>query len=142
MKKLLLIMGALLLFASSSFAIQKRVILSPKEAFSYSVKRVGNVLHVNVTPALGIYVYDDKLKFEVIKPKQIDYTSKIKRPKPISYQEHLVHMDPVDVEIPIAMIKKDINDESFTFRLSFQGCAKAGICYSPMHYDYMFFFDE
>jgi len=142
MKKLLLLMGAFLLLSSSAFAIQQRVILSPKEAFSYSVKRVKNVLHVNVTPAKDIYVYDDKLKFEVIKPKQIDYSEKVDRPKPINYQEHFVHMSPVDVEIPIDMIKKDVNDESFTFRLTFQGCAKAGICYSPMHYDYMFFFDE
>ena len=138
MKKIIyILLASLFLFLPSVFA-KGRVVLSPQEAFSYSVTKGDNALLMNLTPSKHIYVYDNKIKFEIIKPKKVDLTKDIKLPPYVQYKEWQVHFDPVDAKIPFSLIKQHVNSNQITFRLTFQGCSKDGICYAPIHKDYEF----
>ena len=138
MKKIIyILLASLFLFLPSVFA-KGRVVLSPQEAFAHSVTKGEDALLVNITPAKHIYLYDNKIKFEIIKPKNVDLTKEVKLPPYVQYKEWQVHFDKVDAKIPYSLIKQSVNSNKITFRLSFQGCSKDGICYAPIHEDYEF----
>lgn len=127
-----------MIFAVTLSAITQRKVLSPEEAFKVDAKHSGDVIAVSIELAKDIYIYDDKLKFEIIKPVQASLTKEIKKPEPFMYKEHLIHDKSLNLLIPISLIKKHVQSGEFTLKVDYQGCSYAGICYQPLSKDFSF----
>jgi len=127
-----------LFFSTSLFAITQRKVLSPEEAFQVSAKRTGDVIVVDLKLGEHMYVYADKVKLSISEPVKVSLDKDVKRPKPIQYEEFLVHKQNLSFMIPISLIKKHVENGVFKIELAYQGCSTAGICYQPMKKDFTF----
>jgi thiol:disulfide interchange protein DsbD len=109
--------------------------LQPKDAFRASVKTTQNHIEFDLHLDKTIYVYDEFLKVTIL-PQNIDITKKLNIKKPIHYHEFDVHFDNVNIKVPISLINKYTQNEPFSVKFEYQGCSKAGLCYSPMSISY------
>ncbi len=136
MKKILLMM---LIMLSSLFAGFQNDILGVDEAFKLKVTQESDTIHTVLKMADEIYVYDEQLKYEIIKPEEVNLDKKIKRPAPVEFHEFSVHRKgDVVVDIPLTIIKEAIGDKDFTLKVSYQGCSEKGLCYQPMEKSFAF----
>ena len=129
MKKILV----LLLFAISLFAAVNNNddFLEPADAFKVSIDKKEKALEINVKLDKTIYLYDEFLQV-VILPQNIDITKELNFPKPVEYDGFIVHFDGMKVEVPYSLIEQKIGKEAYELQFNYQGCSKAGLCYSPM----------
>ncbi len=132
----LLLIG--LFFTTSLFAITQRKVLSPEEAFQVSAKRIGDVISVSIKLGENMYIYDDKLKYSISEPLVQNLDKEIKRPIPVNHDEYIVHDKPINVLIPVSLIKKYVDNGAFKVKVEYQGCATSGICYQPMTSEFDF----
>ncbi|MFY9093191.1 protein-disulfide reductase DsbD, partial [Aliarcobacter butzleri] len=107
-------------------------VLEPEEAFK--VKFIKNEDSLNIKFELGkdIYLYDDKLQINILKPQKIEITKELNIPKPVNYEEFIVHFDDLNLTIPYNLLKSKVDSKEFEIELKFQGCSKAGLCYAPI----------
>ncbi|MGB3751120.1 MAG: protein-disulfide reductase DsbD N-terminal domain-containing protein, partial [Arcobacteraceae bacterium] len=126
MKKILV----LVFFVVSLFGFDNDF-LSPDEAFKVSIDKKESGLKINVELPKSIYLYDEFLKV-VLLPQNIDITKELKLPNPETYDGFIVHFNGLNIDVPYALIKEKIGDESYELQFNYQGCSKAGLCYSPM----------
>ncbi|MCT7548482.1 protein-disulfide reductase DsbD [Aliarcobacter butzleri] len=129
MKKILLLL--ILFIYSFSLELGNKV-LEPEEAFK--VKFIKNEDSLNIKFELGkdIYLYDDKLQINILKPQKIEITKELNIPKPVNYEEFIVHFDDLNLTIPYNLLKSKVDSKEFEIELKFQGCSKAGLCYAPI----------
>lgn len=129
MKKVLLLLT--LFIYSFSLELGNKV-LEPEEAFK--VKFIKNEDSLNIKFELGkdIYLYHDKLQINILKPQKIEITKELNIPKPVNYEEFIVHFDDLNLTIPYNLLKSKVDSKEFEIELKFQGCSKAGLCYAPM----------
>ncbi|MCT7635303.1 protein-disulfide reductase DsbD [Aliarcobacter butzleri] len=129
MKKILLLL--ILFMYSFSLELGNKV-LEPEEAFQ--VKFIENKDSLNIKFELGkdIYLYHDKLQINIIKPEKINITEELNIPKPVNYEEFIVHFDDLNLTIPYNFLKSKVESQEFEIELKFQGCSKAGLCYAPI----------
>ncbi|KLE09416.1 thiol:disulfide interchange protein [Aliarcobacter butzleri L355] len=129
MKKILLLL--ILFIYSFSLELGNKV-LEPEEAFK--VKFIKNEDSLNIKFELGkdIYLYHDKLQINILKPQKIEITKELNIPKPVNYEEFIVHFDDLNLTIPYNLLKSKVDSKEFEIELKFQGCSKAGLCYAPM----------
>ncbi|WP_201523640.1 protein-disulfide reductase DsbD [Aliarcobacter butzleri] len=129
MKKFLLLLT--LFIYSFSLELGNKV-LEPEEAFK--VKFIKNEDSLNIKFELGkdIYLYHDKLQINILKPQKIEITKELNIPKPVNYEEFIVHFDDLNLTIPYNLLKSKVDSKEFEIELKFQGCSKAGLCYAPM----------
>lgn len=129
MKKILLLLT--LFIYSFSLELGNKV-LEPEEAFK--VKFIKNEDSLNIKFELGkdIYLYHDKLQINILKPQKIEITKELNIPKPVNYEEFIVHFDDLNLTIPYNLLKSKVDSKEFEIELKFQGCSKAGLCYAPM----------
>ncbi|MCG3683770.1 protein-disulfide reductase DsbD [Aliarcobacter butzleri] len=129
MKKFLLLL--ILFIYSFSLELGNKV-LEPEEAFK--VKFIKNEDSLNIKFELGkdIYLYHDKLQINILKPQKIEITKELNIPKPVNYEEFIVHFDDLNLTIPYNLLKSKVDSKEFEIELKFQGCSKAGLCYAPM----------
>ncbi|MDN5114152.1 protein-disulfide reductase DsbD [Aliarcobacter butzleri] len=129
MKKVLLLLT--LFIYSFSLELGNKV-LEPEEAFK--VKFIKNEDSLNIKFELGkdIYLYHDKLQINILKPEKIEITKELNIPKPVNYEEFIVHFDDLNLTIPYNLLKSKVDSKEFEIELKFQGCSKAGLCYAPM----------
>lgn len=129
MKKILLLL--ILFMYSFSLELGNKV-LEPEEAFQ--VKFIENKDSLNIKFELGkdIYLYHDKLQINILKPQKIEITKELNIPKPVNYEEFIVHFDDLNLTIPYNLLKSKVDSKEFEIELKFQGCSKAGLCYAPM----------
>ncbi|NUW27272.1 protein-disulfide reductase DsbD [Arcobacter butzleri] len=129
MKKILLLL--ILFIYSFSLELGNKV-LEPEEAFK--VKFIKNEDSLNIKFELGkdIYLYHDKLQINILKPQKIEITKELNIPKPVNYEEFIVHFDDLNLTIPYNLLKSKVDSKEFEIELKFQGCSKAGLCYTPM----------
>ncbi|MFW3372923.1 protein-disulfide reductase DsbD [Aliarcobacter butzleri] len=129
MKKILLL---LILFIYSFSLEFGNKVLEPEEAFK--VKFIKNEDSLNIKFELGkdIYLYHDKLQINILKPQKIEITKELNIPKPVNYEEFIVHFDDLNLTIPYNLLKSKVDSKEFEIELKFQGCSKAGLCYAPM----------
>ncbi|MCR8710873.1 protein-disulfide reductase DsbD [Aliarcobacter butzleri] len=129
MKKILLLLT--LFIYSFSLELGNKV-LEPEEAFK--VKFIKNEDSLNIKFELGkdIYLYHDKLQINILKPQKIEITKELNIPKPVNYEEFIVHFDDLNLTIPYNFLKSKVDSKEFEIELKFQGCSKAGLCYAPM----------
>lgn len=130
MKKIFL---SLLLFVA---ILSAEDFLNPEDAFKSSVKSSKDTISFNLHLDKTIYVYDEYLKVYITEPKNIDITKELSIKEPINYDDFLVHLKDVTINVPIKLIKEKIGDVPFELRFDYQGCSKAGLCYSPMSLSY------
>ena len=138
MSKVLKLLLIGLFFTTSLFAITQRKVLSPEEAFQVNAKRTGDLIVVSLELGKDIYVYDDKLKLNIIEPTKVSLDKDVKRPSPVDYEDYQVQKKSINFMIPISVIKKYVNSGKFKLELEYQGCASSGICYQPMKNNFSF----
>ena len=129
MKKILLF---LLVFVYSFSLELAPKILEPEEAFKPYFTKKENSLNFKLVLGDSIYLYDDKLKVFISKPEKIEITKELNIPKPVNYEEFVVHFTNMDIEIPFSLLKSKIDTNKYEIEVKFQGCSKAGLCYAPM----------
>jgi len=128
----------LLISAVSLSALEQRKILSPDEAFVVNAKIEQKNINVDIKLGQDIYIYSDKLKFEIVKPLKVSLDKDIVKPKPIKHEKFLVYEKEVKVAIPLSLIKTHIKSGKFAFRVNYQGCSTQGVCYQPLSKDFNF----
>lgn len=126
MKKIFVIM----LFVVSLFA-NNNDFLEPDKAFKTSITKVDSGLEINIELDPTIYLYDEFLQV-IIMPQNIDITKELEFPKPVSYDGFIVHFNGLKIDVPYSLIEQKIGNESYELHFNYQGCSKAGLCYSPM----------
>ena len=105
--------------------------LEPSEAFKVSIDKKENAYEINIKLDKTIYLYDEFLSV-IILPQKIDITKELIFPKPVSYDDFIVHFGGLKIEVPYSLIKEKIGDKPYELQFNYQGCSKAGLCYSPM----------
>ncbi|MEA3288845.1 MAG: protein-disulfide reductase DsbD N-terminal domain-containing protein, partial [Campylobacterota bacterium] len=125
---------SLLLLISSVFA--NNDFLNPEDAFKTSVTKSNENITFKIKLDKTIYLYDEYIVVSIVQPKKIDITKELNIKEPISYDGFIVHFDQLEVDVPLSLIKEKIGDKPFEINLEYQGCSKAGLCYSPMSISY------
>ena len=136
MKKLLLILSLFIY----SFSFENRV-LEPEEAFIVNFTKNEDSLNISLKLGKDIYLYDDKLQVNISKPKKIELLGDLNLPKPIEYEEFIVHFDDLSIDIPYSLLKSKLDSNRYEIEFKFQGCSKAGLCYAPMSEKTVLFFE-
>ena len=133
MKKLIILfaMAVALLAIEQSF-------LEPSEAFKPSFQKSADKILINLKLGKNIYVYDDKLKVLITRPKNLELTKELNIAKPVDLHGFAVHFDKVSIEVPFSLLKSKTSSNDITIHLQYQGCSKQGLCYQPMEEDYEF----
>lgn len=134
MKKILLL---ILSFIYSFSAGLNQDFLEPNEAFKTSFTKNKDDLNFKLELGKDIYLYDDKLKVFITKPQKIEITKEINIPKTVTYDEFIVHLDNLNLNIPFSLLKSKIDSNEYEVEIKFQGCSKAGLCYAPMGEKYL-----
>ena len=135
MKNVLL--ALLLLLHTSLFAFGEDI-LTVDQAFVPSVKSTDGIIYTTIKLADDIYVYDEKLQYKIISPKEIDLKPLIEIPKPEKFHEFIVHRKDIAVDIPLSLIQDEIGEKPFKLQIFYQGCSEKGLCYQPMKPIYAF----
>jgi thiol:disulfide interchange protein DsbD len=129
MKKIIVL---LTLFITSLFSAND--FLNPEDAFKTSVSTTDKEIVFKIKLDKTIYLYDEYLKV-TIEPKKIDITKELDIKEPVNYDDFMVHFGTLEIKVPFSLIEK--NDGSYEkVVLEYQGCSKAGLCYSPMSIEY------
>lgn len=129
MKRIVSSFCLVLFFAISLFAIEKPKILTPEEAFNVTTSRDTQGIRIAFTIAQGVYLYDDKIKIELLTPKSSDITSSLPRPPAESFHEYQTQRRSFEILIPEHLLASQAS--AFELKVSYQGCAEMGICYQP-----------
>lgn len=129
-QRLLLRLAMLLLLALPLFAhaLSQDDLLPPDKAFAASLTREGTQLKVHFEVAPGYYLYRDRMHFSgepggPLTPLAMP-AGKTKHDK--FFGEQVIYPHSLDVPLPGAALPVD-----FTLKVSYQGCAEAGVCYPP-----------
>jgi len=131
MKNILLI----LLFITSLFSNDG--FLEPDKAFQTSTTKTDNGVQFKIVLDKSIYLYDEFLKVSIKEPKELDITKDLNIAKPVEYDGFKVHFHEVLIDIPQKLLDEKIGaGNNYTLELSYQGCSKTGLCYSPMSKEY------
>jgi len=126
------------LLLSPLLAIEKPTFLTPEEAFKVSTIHDMQSVYIQFDIHKGVYLYDDKIKIELIEPKKIDLTAFIKRPVAEKFHDYLTQRKSFELIIPQTLLNQYGAKGSFTLQVSYQGCAEAGICYQPLFTQFNF----
>ncbi|WP_331775899.1 protein-disulfide reductase DsbD [Sulfurospirillum sp. 1612] len=138
MKLFLKLFLVLVISVVSLSALEQRKILSPDEAFVVNAKMEQKSVNVDIKLGQDIYIYSNKLKFEILKPLQVSLDKEITKPKPMKHEEFLVYEKEVKIAIPLSVIKTHVKSGKFTLRVNYQGCSAQGVCYQPLSKDFDF----
>lgn len=111
--------------------------LEPEKAFKTSLTKKQDSVEFKITLDKTIYLYDEFIKVSIIDPKNIDITKELKIKDPVEYDGFQVHFKELVVDVPQSLIDSKIGANTpYTLEFGFQGCSKAGLCYSPMSKTY------
>lgn len=126
-----LLLGIALGCAPATWAGQSDL-LTPQQAFRLSAQLVSrNEIVVRYDIAPGYYLYRDKLKFAT-EPAAVALGVP-RTPKPAVHEDEFfgrveIYRGPVVIRVPV---KLPAGTERFTLTARSQGCADAGVCYTP-----------
>ena len=138
MKHIVKILSFILFFYTAVWAAQAPKILSPEEAFKVYAVQDTNGVKVSIELGEGIYLYDDKLKLDVIKPSLLSLDTFVQRPKAELYHDFMTQRHSLELLVPQALLEQKIQSGEFTLKLSYQGCSDLGLCYQPMEAQWTF----
>jgi thioredoxin:protein disulfide reductase len=126
------------LLVVSLFAVEKPKLLTPEEAFNVTTTHSTQGVMINVMLGEKIYLYDDKISLALTKPKTLDITQWIERPKAEYFHDTLTQRKSFELFIPQSLLVNEVKKGSFTLSLSYQGCSEMGICYQPITKEFTF----
>ncbi|WP_200762324.1 protein-disulfide reductase DsbD [Nitrosophilus alvini] len=135
MKKLYGLLFILTLSFVYAFDLEQKI-LEPEEAFKPSATVINDKVVVNIKLGEKIYLYQDQIKAQIVKPEKKEL--KISLPAPEEIHGDKVYFKELRFEIP----KSEIGYDSFTLKVSFQGCSEAGLCYTPMSKEFELSFKQ
>ena len=138
MKKILLLLAIFIYSFSSSL---NQSFLEPNEAFIPTFTKNQDSLDFKLKLGKDIYLYDDKFKVYISKPEKIEITKELNIPKPVVYEEFIVHFDDLNFTIPYDLLKSKVESSEYEIEIKFQGCSKLGLCYAPISEKYLLSFD-
>ena len=69
------------LLVVSLFGVEKPKLLTSEEAFKVTATHNVQGVIISVVLGEGIYLYDDKITLELVKPKAIDISAMVEKPK-------------------------------------------------------------
>lgn len=123
-----------ILIFTSSFSLNfGNKVLEVNEAFQTEFSKNEDSLNISLKLGKDIYLYDDKLQIYILKPQKLDITKELNLPKPLKYEEFMVHFDDLNLTISKEFLQSKIDSNNFEIELKFQGCSKAGLCYAPIN---------
>ncbi|MFN4290634.1 MAG: protein-disulfide reductase DsbD [Permianibacter sp.] len=106
---------------------EEEAFLKVDQAFQAEASRLDNELIVRFVIAPGYYLYRDQFRF---KAEGVSFGTPQYPEGILKHDEYLgeqiVYFNHVEVRVPIAS-----GANSFDLKLTFQGCAEAGLCYPP-----------
>ncbi len=127
MKKLIILFALItnILLGEGFGNVTQPSFVKPEDAFKVSVVDNNDTKDtiVQITLENDIYIYQDSLKFK-ISGKEI----KPVLPTSIKFHNENIFTNKLEVTIP-----KDMLDGANELEVAFEGCSKAGICYSPIN---------
>jgi thioredoxin:protein disulfide reductase len=126
MKKItLLLLMVSFLFANTKF-------LMPNEAFIPSAKLGEDMkIEAKVEIAKDIYLYEEKLKLEIIKGNGVSI-KEIRSPKSVSHHDDMVFLESPSFEISLQKDAGVSGMKTIELKISYQGCSEQGLCYEPL----------
>lgn len=98
------------------------------------IKDTDSIL-VRMTPALGYYLYQDKMQFTLNSKDAPVMLGKPALPAAEQFLDPEFGDVPVyfkQVEIPLALMRTSTDAANLSLTIDYQGCKKDGICYPPM----------
>jgi thiol:disulfide interchange protein DsbD len=129
-----LLVAFFLLFPLFAHAVEEGELLEPEKAFALSAKVLdAHTLQATFTAAPGYYMYHDKFKFE-LDPKDVTLGKPQIPAGQIKQDEYFGKVEifhgAVDIKLPISRVGTAV--QTITLKATAQGCAEAGVCYSPV----------
>ncbi|WP_333804331.1 protein-disulfide reductase DsbD [Sulfurospirillum sp.] len=120
------------------FGVEKPKLLTPEEAFQ--VTATHNIQGVMISVVLGekIYLYDDKITLELVKPKAVDIIAMVEKPKAEYFHDTMTQRKSFELFVPQSLLENEVKKGSFTLKFSYQGCSELGICYQPESKEFTF----
>lgn len=122
----------------SLFGVDKPKLLTPEEAFKITATHNIQGVIISVVLGDGIYMYDDKITLELLKPKAVDISAMVEKPKPEYFHDTMTQRKPFELFVPQSLLENEVKKGSFTLKFSYQGCSELGICYQPMSKEFTF----
>lgn len=121
----------LLLFLASLMQVHAEDLLEPEQAFKFSAQQTdADTLEVHYQIADGYYMYRERFKFSLsggtLATPQFP-AGKLKSDPTFGKVETYQHE--VRIKLPFT---RSANATSVTLNATSQGCAEAGVCYTPM----------
>lgn len=116
----------------SLFGVEKPKVLTPEEAFNVTATHTLQGTVIKVTLGEKIYLYDDKITLQLVKPKAVNLTSWVERPRAENFHDAMVQRKSFELFVPQSLLETHVKKGHFTLQLSYQGCSELGICYQPM----------
>lgn len=126
------------LLFSSLLAIEKPIFLTPEDAFNVSAIQDPQKITIQFNIHSGVYLYDDKIKIELLEPTKVDLTTAIQRPSAEAFHDYLTQRKSFELIIPQTLLNQYDVKGPFVLKISYQGCAEAGICYQPLFTQFNF----
>ncbi len=107
--------------------------LPPDRAFRVSSHIDGNILHVSWVIADGYYLYREKMAIEAESPDLVvataNFPSGITKTDPYLGTQQIFTQQ---IEATAAFSRSDYGAHPIQIKVTYQGCAEAGLCYPPM----------
>ncbi|WP_455756212.1 protein-disulfide reductase DsbD [Sulfurimonas sp.] len=106
--------------------------LMPDEAFIPHAKVNDKMqIEADIELAKDIYLYEDKLKFELVDSSGISIKDS-KLPKSVSHYDEKVFLESPKILITLENDGSVSGTKTIQFKLYYQGCSEQGLCYEPL----------
>ena len=126
------------LLVATLFGVEKPKLLTAEEAFKVTATHSIQGVMISVVLGEGIYLYDDKMTLELIKPKMIDISAMVDKPKSEYFHDTMTQRKSFELFVPQSLLENEVKKGSFTLKFSYQGCSELGICYQPEMKEFTF----
>ncbi|RLA75217.1 MAG: thiol:disulfide interchange protein, partial [Epsilonproteobacteria bacterium] len=136
MIKIILLMTTFLFSAGFDMSNKKQTFLKPNEAFKVSSIKKGSMIETTIKLGDKIHIYEDSLRFKVIKPQNFEI-KELDKPTPHDIDGDMAYEGDVLVKIPVETIESKVQGE-YTLLVEFEGCSDVGICYQPQKKEFVF----
>ncbi len=113
--------------------------LMPNEAFIPHAKLNEKMqIEANITLAKSIYLYEDKVKLEIIDSTNSITLQEVISPKSVKHDDTMVYLESPSFLVTLANKNGNKDIKKIDFKISYQGCSEQGLCYEPLSKTYSF----
>ncbi|MFA6136972.1 MAG: protein-disulfide reductase DsbD [Sulfurimonas sp.] len=117
--------------------------LMPNEAFIPHAKLNEQMqIEAGVEIAKDIYLYEDKVKLELIDATNSITIKEIASPKSVKHDDTMVYLNSPSFVVTLENKSDTKEMKKIEFKLSYQGCSTQGLCYEPLSKTYSFDIDS